>query len=97
MSTVVAQGTLADFAAGMGQDPGVVAGWVFEFSAETKIFPRDLRSSIWGSAFGTVPDGRLGGFLRGNREPNGGPCGVEIARLARPGLDADKVEDREAE
>lgn len=96
VAAVVLQGFLADLAARVWKNPWIVGG-VLELAAEAKVGFWNVGFGVLGSAFGAVPEGGGGGSGGREGEARGGACGGEIGRLAGPALDADEVEDGEAE
>ncbi|OMO76017.1 hypothetical protein COLO4_25726 [Corchorus olitorius] len=97
MTTIVGQGTITDFTARVREDPRVIRRRILELSTEAIVSFRDIRFGVGGAAFGAVPSGL---FCRGfscDRKTSSGACGGEVGGLASPRLDADKVEEGEAE
>lgn len=78
------QWSVADFSTGMWEEPWIQR-WILKLTAKAAVGSGDERSGVVEAAFGAGPGG-TGGDRR-----IGGMEGLE-----RPGLDAGKVEDREA-
>lgn len=97
MTAIVGQLAVTDFTARMRENPRVVRRRILEFAAEAKVRFWDLRFGVGEAAFGAVPGGLFSRDFGGDWETCGGACGRELGRLAGPGLDAEEVEEREAE
>ncbi|KAJ1383363.1 hypothetical protein SESBI_43427 [Sesbania bispinosa] len=94
---IVLQWPSTNVATGMGQNPWIITGRVLQFPTEAEVRFGDVGFGVFHPAFGAVPDGGVGGLVGGDGEASGGACGGEVGGLAGPALDADEVEDGEAE
>lgn len=71
VAATVLQWTIADLAARVGENPGIVAGRILQFAAEAEVGFRDMRFGVIGPAFGAVPERELRGFARIDGEARG--------------------------
>ncbi|GMN41296.1 hypothetical protein TIFTF001_010520 [Ficus carica] len=72
VAAAVLQWPIADLAAGMGKNPGVVAGRILQFPAEAEVGFRDLGFRVVGPALGAVPERNFGGSGGVDGEARGG-------------------------
>lgn len=97
VSTEGPQGPITQLTTRMRQDPRIITRRILYLATVTKVRFWDLGLGVLAPAFRAAPGGSFRGLVGGDGGAGGGTGCGGIERLAGPGLDAEEVEDREAE